>query len=459
MNANSQQPTANSQQLFAKALHKLKQFRSDRSGNFGIIFALSVMPIIMAIGMAIDYSVASNFKTKLNSTLDSTAIAGVTAAKNYFLSSKDPNISSDALNMQAAEAGKIAAVKFFNDSVKIDSRLSNLTSDVQLIVTDADVTATATYSADYNLAFGSFVGIETFKLENKVKAGTDLPNYLDVNIVMDISSSMGIGADQESIDKMKAVMNCEFACHVNGGTGVEAAHSLGAVLRVDVMRDAISNMIARANSLKTTPDLFQFSLYTFSNSLVVAQPKTIDYPLLASAMGALNLTTDGGGTNFHYSIGTQLPPLLPISGDGKTAAKRKSHVIIITDGVENRIYVRADGIPDWQSNWTDWFGNGPQGPEYTQAFDPSICDAIKATGATVSVLNVTYSIPDWVTSADLGSDLYSFIRSNILPNASTTIQKCASDPSRFYSANSTAEIKAAALTIFSHISKPTRLIN
>ncbi len=70
--------------------------RSDR-GNFAIIFALALLPIMLAIGMAVDYSQLSNLRSKVQNVADASALAGArevdktsderkAIAKDYFLS-------------------------------------------------------------------------------------------------------------------------------------------------------------------------------------------------------------------------------------------------------------------------------------------------------------------------------------------------------------------------------------
>jgi hypothetical protein len=138
---------------------------------------------------------------------------------------------------------------------------------------------------------------------------------------------------------------------------------------------------------------------------------------------------------------------------------RPQQNVKVTDGVEGFIDMFSDrwtfmADPN-RVDWAGYISDGSVNPYGNQPLNPAICDAVKATGATVSVLYVTYSMP---TLSPTDTALL-YIKNNILPAASTTIQKCASDPSRYYSANSPAEIKAAALSIFSQISKPIRLTN
>ena len=392
--------------------------------------------------------------------MDSAVIAGIVAAKTHLADNQNQNTGEDALNAQSIEAGRTTALKVFSANIKSDDRLVNLVTNATLDIVDNSISSKMSYTVNYKLAFGSFINLDTFELNNKANAIADLPTYLNVTIVMDNSSSMGIGADQSNIDLMKLNMTCEFACHVNNHPYYDLAHSFGAVLRIDIMREAISNMLRQANILKATPDLFQFSLHTFSNSLVTVQNQTIDYDLLANAMNNIVLTTIGGGTNFHYALSTQLPPLLTTSDDGKTAVKRKSHVILVTDAVEDCASFNTIGTYICDLNYVSWLGNGtPSVYHNIQGFDPSICNAIKDTGATVTVLHVTYSIPSPLLPSDTGYVVYEDIKNKILSFESTTIKGCASDSSRYYSANSPAEIKAATSAIFNQISKPIRLTN
>lgn len=53
----------------------LRRFLADRKGNVAIMFAIAVVPVIGAMGAAIDYSMASAQRTAMLASLDATAIA------------------------------------------------------------------------------------------------------------------------------------------------------------------------------------------------------------------------------------------------------------------------------------------------------------------------------------------------------------------------------------------------
>ncbi len=451
--------------ILVNFFQKITQFKTNKTGNIAIMFAISTVPLMLAVGLSMDYTAVSDSKTKLDIAMDSSSIAGIMAAKLFIANNTDPTLTGASLNSAAESAGRTKALNQFNSNTISDSRITNIVYKPKITVTQKDVTAISTYAADYKLAFGSFAGFSTYTVSNSATAAVDLSQYLDISIVMDVSGSMGIGADQTNIDLMKIGLNlqtdpisglpipnsgCEFACHVGGQNLEDLAHLMHIILRIDVMRAAIINMLAQARGLQSTPNNNQFSIYTFSNSLSTLQTATTDYTMLYSAMTTLGLSQVGGGTNFHYSIGTQLPPKLTLSQDGSASSKRKTHVIIVTDGVEDAVYNGGSDL-----NYVLWNGNGaPFSGSNIQAFDPTICDNVKATGATVSILHIQYTIPTNTTNPS-----YTYIRDNILPNAATTIQGCASDPSKYYRVDNSADIQNAAIAIFNNIAKPARLTN
>ena len=63
----------------------LSRFRSDRRGNVAAIFAITAIPLISAIGCAVDYSLATRMKAKLQSAADAAGIAALSQKSPGFL--------------------------------------------------------------------------------------------------------------------------------------------------------------------------------------------------------------------------------------------------------------------------------------------------------------------------------------------------------------------------------------
>ena len=411
-----------------------------------------MFPLIIAVGLAIDFTATADARAKLDAAADSSSLAGAIAAKAYLLANSESGTPIAVLNSEAIVVGRDRAQNHFAGAILAIPALGATSSVTTVTVENQTVTSKVAYSAVLPLSFGPMIGKDHSDIANTVTAETSLPLFLDIYIALDISSSMGVGATQADIDLMNQRIGCAFGCHVQGDWHYDGAHAVGATLRIDVLRDAIAAMLNQANAIKTSPDLFRFSLHTFSNNLATLQGSTTDYGALAQAVNGIVPDTGDGGTNFHVSIGQQLPPILPQSGSGLAGESRKTHVIIVTDGVED--CVKETPWLHCDENYVNWYGNGPQGPEWSmQAFDPTICTPLKNKGATVSVLNVKYVAPPGIDQR------FDYVRNNILGNIATTIGGCASSPQTFYTANSPAEIHSAVNAIFGQISKAARLTN
>ena len=61
------------------------RFRSDRRGNIAVIFTLALLPILSAVGSAIDYTVATRMKAKLQSAADAASIASISQNSPGFM--------------------------------------------------------------------------------------------------------------------------------------------------------------------------------------------------------------------------------------------------------------------------------------------------------------------------------------------------------------------------------------
>jgi hypothetical protein len=83
--------------MIAKARRALRAFLPDRTGNVAITFGIAVIPVLGAVGAAVDYSLASRAKTTLDAYADAAALSAV---------------NTNALNMTANAAEKQAAAFF-----------------------------------------------------------------------------------------------------------------------------------------------------------------------------------------------------------------------------------------------------------------------------------------------------------------------------------------------------------
>ena len=79
----------------------VSRFCRDRRGNVAIIFTIAAIPLISAIGCAVDYSLATRMKAKLQTAADSASIAA--------LSQKSPGfIAASAMTGNGSVANGVA---------------------------------------------------------------------------------------------------------------------------------------------------------------------------------------------------------------------------------------------------------------------------------------------------------------------------------------------------------------
>lgn len=73
---------ANTKGCMGRTISILTRFCGDRSGNFAIYGAISILPLMLAAGLSIDYTEALRRKSDLQNLLDAAVLAGAVSAEN-----------------------------------------------------------------------------------------------------------------------------------------------------------------------------------------------------------------------------------------------------------------------------------------------------------------------------------------------------------------------------------------
>ena len=55
----------------------VSRFHNDSRGNVAVIFTIALVPIVAATGCAVDYSLATGMKAKLQSAADAASVASI----------------------------------------------------------------------------------------------------------------------------------------------------------------------------------------------------------------------------------------------------------------------------------------------------------------------------------------------------------------------------------------------
>jgi Flp pilus assembly protein TadG len=108
----------------------MRRFWSNTDGNFAMLFAIAAVPIIGAMGAAVDYSIANSYRTDMQKALDATALALSkimpadqatldSVGMQYFTANMGPHTLSDLAVVVTPDVGqvKIRASGFYQPKI------------------------------------------------------------------------------------------------------------------------------------------------------------------------------------------------------------------------------------------------------------------------------------------------------------------------------------------------------
>ena len=188
----------------------LRLYGRDRKGNVAIIFALSLIPAVFLIGMALDFSSAMQKRSQLNAAADAAALAAVTPS----------------MMTQSDAAAQTAATNIFNAEASVMSGVSNTSPTVTIMSGNGGLTRTAlvSYNAWSVNNFPSVLGQSNWTISGSSTATATAAPNINFYLLLDNSPSMDLPATSAGITAMiNATKNapanganaggCAFACH------------------------------------------------------------------------------------------------------------------------------------------------------------------------------------------------------------------------------------------------------
>jgi Flp pilus assembly protein TadG len=462
--------------------------RKAKAGNVTIVFAFSLVPMIGLIGYGVDYGVAITDKAKLDAAADAAAIAAVVSTKAYFAANPaQANLTANAYAAGAAQATNAFAV----NAGKVPFAQVQLQAP-QVNRTGQTITSSVTYTATITNNFGKLFRAPTTTIGNTVTASADLPSYLDFYLLLDVSGSMGLPATSGGMAQLAQNNNdmwsdykqgCQFACHYPNFNGWTLA--AGKIqLRSDALNNAVCSLIARASTPSMTGQ-YRVGLYPFVNQMgtladINSSIATLNskaqcgqsWPLALTTLldtGTTQLSvnsdpstgTGAGGTHFEVVLPQMKSAITAAGGfgDGSSMLARRPFVFLVTDGMQNGQHyaINQNGKYYYPGNPSSFpgYGAGNFDGSSPSQIDPSLCTALKTSGATISILYIPYNL---ISYTDYGGVVaWENGRVNgFSPSLSTPLKSCAS-PGFFYTANSPADITAALNAMFDQALAVARL--
>lgn len=434
----------------------LRRFTRDQSANVAIIFALASIPMVLLMGMGIDYAFAADRQAKLNAAADAAALAAVTPT---MMAQSVAAATTAAQNTFNAQASAIQGVSY---------NANNLT--VSIATSGSKRVVTVSYTASSQNSFPNVLGMTTFSLSGSSQATAGLAPNIDFYLLLDNSPSMAIASTQNDINTMvnntQSQGGCAFACHEthpssdnlgnpNGEDNYALARNLGVTLRIDLLRQAAQNLMTTAQSTENSNTAsYRMAIYTFDSGFNAIGALTSNLSTAQSEAGNINVqevyannwltstnNNDDTDTNYDYamqSINSVMPN--PGSGTGVHGDTPQEVLFIVTDGVEDEAISGNPGItPAYGSVCC---GNRQQSTINPQEFatNTNWCNTIKDRGIRIAVLYTTYlPLPT--------NDWYNSYISQFQTNIASTLQNCAS-PGLYYEVQTGGDISAAMIALF-----------
>lgn len=423
--------------------------RDDR-GAVAVLFGFLLLTIMLAAGLAIDYTRISNASSNLRRAADAAALAAI--ARPAMLE----NASEQA---QIAHSTRLAETYFKSNPLAAGVSIEKLRADVSLV--QGEWVAKLAYQASMPMMFGRLFGSAKRQISDVASAASSAAKFIDVYVLVDSSTSMGIGADANDQTTMHATLGCTFACHASGT--VATAHAAGAKLRFDVIKDAVTELVTTAASLNENTHV-RVGLYSFATNFKTEIDITGDLGAVAAAANAMDLSTYNAGTNVFEAL-RRVQAKIEAAGDGSSAASPLTYVLLATDGTGNASDNTDPASAD-AGNWIHsplFVPSNPNGiPDPGQpnmhltGLDPDWCQPIKDLGAQMMTLETEYVISP-LEATELRFD---YIANTLAPSLKANMTACASKPAYGVSANSQAEILSAMDTLFkAAVAGSPRLIN
>ncbi|MFN7126301.1 MAG: TadE/TadG family type IV pilus assembly protein [Allorhizobium sp.] len=427
----------------------LGRFFRDRSGNFGVMTALMLVPVIGVAGFAIDISNALMVRSTLQAAADAAAIAAVAETSAGVMQAMQ--MKSDGQLSAAIEDAK----KVFIGHAKMSEEYELKNFDVDVVKTGTQVKAIFTFDATVPTSLARILGQSDVTVGGRAEAVFQTDTFRDFYLLLDNTPSMGVGATPADVTKMvdNTRDKCAFACHIVKD-GVEDKNSyyylakrLGVTIRIDVVAKATAALMETAKSSRKSSNQYRMAVYTFGEKAedtkllqVASLTDNLDQvKASASGIGLMSIPYQGYDndqqTDFDRAL-KNIGELMGTAGTGSSAGNPEKILFFVSDGV---------GDAYKPSSCTKKTTNG----RCQEPIDTTQCEALKSKGYRIAVLYTTYlPLPT--------NDWYNKWISPFQSQIPTRMQSCAS-PGLFFEVSPSQGITEAMNALFLKIVTTPRL--
>jgi Flp pilus assembly protein TadG len=402
---------------------RIARFRHDATGHVAMMFAACLVPLLGCVGTAVDYSLASSKRTKIQSALDQAMLAGAIAGKQTLDGGSGKNAAIDAANA--------AAATFF--AANTPGITASLTTDYKM--NGLNLSGTGSASANSPTTFMKIAGFSDIPISTTSQATSATQPFLNVYLLVDISASMLLPSTESGIKQMIAGQGCALACHdkTNGTDSYGWAIKNGIEFRYQVVNQGINNLLTYLGDNANLKSHVKIGLWSFDHKLTEMTSVTASYKNVAKNFPAPALAeTDASAATPFDNLIDDFVSIVGKAGDGSSSGSPQKMVIIATDGVNDPT--------------RGWVSNASLRSE-VRVFDTEFCSTFQKNGVVVAIINTPYypMTWDWGYNATLGQP-GSFGGATRVDDIPIALKKCAGK--YFTIASDTASIQSAFTNLF-----------
>ena len=364
----------------------LRRWARSTSGNFSQIAALLTVPLVGAIGLAVDYSQALEVRRQLFEAADAAAVGAI--------ADSSPAYDQTALMEDdgPVPAGEKDAISLFSANVRSEWAVQVSAVKAEVRKAGSDLTAKVSFTARIPMTFMRILGYEYLDVKGEATSARRTAPFIDFYLLLDNTPSMGVGATTADISRMVANTpdKCAFACHdlSTAKNYYNLAKQLDVAMRIDVVREATQRMTDTAVDRRAHSNQFRMALYTFGDAatnrkLTNLAPLTMDLKKVNEAADAVDLMTipyqnfDSDQLTDFDGTFAALDKEIDKPGNGTSTKDRQKVVFFVSDGV-------ADSYKPSDCSKLTTKGR------CQEPIDLDDCTKLKERGIRIAVLYTTY---------------------------------------------------------------------
>ncbi len=436
--------------MISKPPTTVRRFAINGRGNVAVISAFALLVMMIASGVAVDYTMAARRQDQINGIADAAALSAVTST---MMQQSWGKAKSRARKVFLAQIAAVPGVTYSPSQITVSG------GDT-VGGTNITRTAVVTYTASSDNFFAALLGMPNSTIHGTSTAVSGQAPKTDFYLLLDTSPSMEIAATTTGINTMVANTSsqggCAFGCHESypaadhlgnpyGEDNYALSRALGVTLRLDLVNAATQNLMTTAQTTATQNNTsYRAAIYTMDYSvnrligitgnLTAAKTAAANIQPLEvydnNCLSSYNCNQDEDSylDNGLSALNSAMPD--PGQGTNNNGDTPQEVLMIVSDGVVdeaiggNRSMAPINTLADW-------------------------CSTIKARNIRIAFLYLTYNpLP---TNAFYNQNIAPF-QSQIAADA----QSCAST-GLFFEVDTDGDISAAMTQLFQKAVQSARL--